>query len=212
MGILPGGRGNDFARGLGIPTDPEEAVLNLASAPVIRIDVGQANEKRFLGIASVGFDSRANEIANRSVHLPGGMVYAWAAARALIGWKPVRFSLTVDGRTSRVEAHTIAVANNRFYGAGMEMAPGAVLDDGLLELVVVGSVSRLRFLADFPKVFRGRHVDGERVTEHPVREVTIDAGRPLVVYADGDPLTTLPARVRALRGALGVIAGVESGG
>lgn len=193
MGILPGGRGNDLARGLGIPTDPELAIRALLTGSPLEIDVGIANGEKFLGIASVGFDSRANEIANRTKFVPGGLVYAWSAIRALIGWKAVRFTITTGQTTSRVEAHTVAVANNRFYGSGMEMAPEADLCDGLLDLVVVGDVSRLRFLTAFPRVFRGEHVDGERVTSRQVGSVTISAGEPLILYADGDPLTKLPA-------------------
>jgi len=206
MGILPCGRGNDLARGLGIPDGPEDAVKVLLGGVNRSIDVGEANGSLFLGIASVGFDSRANEIANRTRSLPGRTVYAWAAIRALFGWKAARFTLKYGGSVERVEAHTIAVANNRFYGGGMKMAPTASLSDGLLDLIVVGSVPRMRFLAEFPKVFAGRHVDGVRVTAEKVQGVEIDSSSPFVVYADGDPLTDLPARVRVLSGALDVIA------
>lgn len=209
MAILPAGRGNDLARGLAIPTDPERAVETILTGQVRRIDTGAVDGRRFLGIASVGFDSRANEIANRTGFLPGRAVYAWSAARALFGWKAVRFGLVFDGRETRVEAHTIAVANNSFYGGGMKMAPLAKLDDGRLDLIVVGAVSRLRFLADFPKVFGGRHVDGVRVTSDSVREVEVRAGSPLVVYADGDPVAELPARFRVVPASLSILCPTE---
>lgn len=205
MGILPAGRGNDLARGLGIPTEPERAVETILGGFVRRIDTGIVDGRPFLGIASVGFDSRANEIANRTGFLPGKSVYAWSAVRALIGWKAVRFTILVDGREQRVDAHTVAVANNCFYGGGMKMAPGARLDDGRLDLVVVGAVPRIRFLADFPKVFGGRHVDGERVTSSPVREVDLRAARPFVIYADGDPVAELPAKFRVVPDSLSVL-------
>lgn len=205
MGILPTGRGNDLARGLGIPTRPDDAVRTLLGGVPRRIDVGHSDGRRFLGIASVGFDSRANEIANRSNLIPGTFVYAWAALRALVGWKAVRFTLTVDGNSERIQAHTVAVANNAFYGGGMKMAPGASVSDGLLDLIVVGDVSRLRFLANFPKVFLGRHIDGVEVSCRRVREVHIDAGAPLTVFADGDPLTELPATIRVLPRALSIL-------
>lgn len=210
MGIIPCGRGNDLARGLGIPTDPVAAVDALVGRDTVMIDVGSANGMTFLGIASVGFDSRANEIANRSGFLPGRTVYAWSAIRALFGWKPVRFTLSYDGSSKRVDAHTIAVANNCFYGGGMKVAPGADPSDGLLDLVVVGGVSRLRFVADFRKVFAGRHVDGTDVTETKVREVVVDSAEPFVVYADGDPLTELPATIRVIPESLRIV--VPGGG
>lgn len=205
LGILPCGRGNDLARGLEIPREPEPAAELLQEGQTSSIDVGEANGALFLGIASVGFDSRANEIANQAHFLPGRTVYAWSALRALFGWKAVRFTVKRAGSVERVAAHTIAVANNCFYGGGMKMAPSASLSDGLLDLIIVRSVPRIRFLAEFPKVFAGRHVDGDRVTAEKVREVEIEAVNPLVLYADGDPLTELPARVRVVPQALDVI-------
>lgn len=205
MGIIPCGRGNDLARGLGIPTDPEAALGAIFGGLSRTVDTGVIDGSPFLGIASVGFDSRANEIANRTGFLPGKSVYAWSAIRALIGWKPVRFSVVADGVERRVEAHTVAVANNSFYGAGMMMAPGAQLDDGMLDLVIVGSVSRLRFILDFPRVFTGRHVDGVRVTSEPVREVELKCGSPLTVYADGDPIAELPSKLRVRPRSLSIL-------
>ncbi len=205
MGIIPCGRGNDFARGLGLPTDPESALAVIFGGSSRTVDTGAIDGSAFLGIASVGFDSRANEIANQTGFLPGRSVYAWSAIRALIGWRPVRFSIAVDGVGRRVEAHTVAVANNRFYGAGMMMAPDAQLDDGMLDLVIVGAVSRARFIADFPRVFAGKHVDGIRVTSESVREVELKCSSPLTVYADGDPIAELPARLRVRPRSLSVL-------
>lgn len=204
MGIVPGGRGNDLARGLGIPVDPASAVRTVAAGKTVDLDVGEANGERFLGIASVGFDSEANRIANAS-RLSGNMVYAWAALRALAGWKPERFSLIENGVQTRFTGYTVAVANNGFYGGGMNMAPSADPCDGLLDVVTVGEVGRLRFVLNLPKVFRGTHVDGENVRSWQSAGIEIRAARPLTVYADGDPLTDLPARIRVLPGALPVI-------
>jgi len=204
LGIVPGGRGNDLARGLGIPTDPRLAVVSIAVGHCVNIDVGEANGERFLGIASVGFDSDANRIANAS-RLSGRMVYAWAALRALAGWKPQRFSLIEAGVQTRFTGYTVAVANNGFYGAGMHMAPDADPSDGELDVVTVGDVSRLRFLLQLPSVFRGSHVNGEEVKSWRTAGIEIRAGRPMTVYADGDPLTELPAKVRVLPAALPLI-------
>lgn len=201
LGIVPGGRGNDLARGLGIPSNPVEAVATIAAGNTLRIDVGEANGERFLGIASVGFDSEANRIANAS-RLSGRLVYAWAAFKALVGWKAQRFSLQEAGRTSRFTGYTVAVANNRFYGAGMNIAPDADPSDGELDVVTIGEVNRLRFMLYLPKVFLGRHVNGREVKSSRTTAVEIRASRPMVVYADGDPLTELPAKVRVIPSAL----------
>ncbi len=204
LGVVPAGRGNDFARGLGIPVDPEEAVQTIAARRTRAVDVGEANGERFLGIASVGFDSEANRIANDS-RLKGHLVYLWAGIRALARWKPVRFALIEGGIQSRMTGYTVAVANNGFYGGGMHMAPEADPCDGRLDVVTIGEISRLRFLVNLPKVFRGTHVDGETVKSWQTRAIEVRASRELTVYADGDPLTTLPARVRILPSALSVI-------
>ena len=105
LGIIPGGRGNDLARVLGIPDEPEEAVEVLLGGHSRRIDVGEANGKRFLGIVSVGFDSEANRLANETQLLRGNLVYAYAALRTLAGWKPARFTIRVDDE--RIRAHRL---------------------------------------------------------------------------------------------------------
>lgn len=204
LGIVPAGRGNDFARGLGIPVDPVDAVETIAAGRIRPVDVGEANGERFLGIASVGFDSEANRIANDS-RLKGHLVYAWAGMRALVGWKPERFALIEGGVQSRMTGYTVAVANNGFYGGGMHMAPDADPCDGRLDVITIGEIGRIRFLMNLPKVFRGTHVDGETVKAWKTDAIEIRASRELTVYADGDPLTTLPARIRILPSALSVI-------
>lgn len=205
MGLIPAGRGNDLARGLGIPTRTPEAVRNLREGTARMIDVGEGNGRRFLGIASVGFDSDANRIANESRLLAGPPVYAWAAVRALMGWKPVRFEITTGGTRRRLTGHTIAVANNRFYGGGMKMAPDAQIDDGMFDVIVVSAVSKVRFLSDFPKVFSGTHVRSDGVETLKTPGISISASQSLTVYADGDPLTELPATFHVLERALPVI-------
>ena len=102
---MPGGRGNDLARVLGIPDEPAAAIDVLAAGTTREIDVGEANGRRFLGIASVGFDSDANRIANETRVVRGNLVYAYAALRALAAWKPARF--TVSGRRGAPAVHRL---------------------------------------------------------------------------------------------------------
>jgi len=208
IGIVPAGRGNDLARGLGIPADPEAAIEALGTAPVREIDVGEVNGVRFLGIASCGFDSDANRIANEARVIGGNLVYAYAALRALVSWQPARFTVTVDGARVEIEGFSVAAANNRAYGGGMLIAPDAEIDDGLIDVVATGVVGKLRFLVRLPQVFRGTHVDNHEVTVLRGSEVAIEADRPFAVYADGDHVTDLPATVRVLPRALGVLAPV----
>jgi YegS/Rv2252/BmrU family lipid kinase len=206
MGVIPGGRGNDLARVLGIPIEIRGAVDLLAAAPTRAIDVGEVNGRRFLGIASCGFDSEANRIANQARLLKGNLVYLYAALRALAAWTPARFELVLDGDPRWFTGYSVAAANSKAFGGGMFIAPDAELDDGRLDVVWVSDVAKLRYLANLPKVFKGRHVDNEEVTVQRAAEVTISADRPFAVYADGDHLADLPATIRVLPRALTVIA------
>ena len=209
LGIVPGGRGNDLARVLGIPDDPEGAVETIATGHARQIDVGEANGKRFLGIASTGFDSEANRIANETRLPLGNLVYAYGALRALLGWKPVRFTIRVDEERIRFTGYTVAAANNRAYGGGMFVAPDAELSDGEFDIVTLAEVGKLRFLSNLPKVFKGTHIDEDEVRVFRASHLELSASRPLAVYADGEHLTDLPASLRVLPRALRVLAPPE---
>jgi YegS/Rv2252/BmrU family lipid kinase len=206
LGIVPGGRGNDLARVLGIPDDPDEAAAILAAGHTRRIDVGEANGKRFLGIVSVGFDSEASRRANETKWLRGNLVYVYAGVRTMLGWKPARFTIRVGEESRRVSGYSVSVANSRAFGGGMFIAPDAQLDDGEFDVVSVGAVSRLRFLANLPKVFKGTHVEEDEVRVFRTPRLELNAGRPFPVYADGEHLTELPVSLRVLPRSLSVIA------
>jgi YegS/Rv2252/BmrU family lipid kinase len=207
LGVLPGGRGNDLARVLGIPQDPLAACEVIAHGQPRPLDLGEVDGRAFVGIASAGFDSEANRIANEAPSRLGNLVYAYGALRALASWRPVRFEIELDPPGERVEftGYTVAAANSRNYGGGMQIAPGALLDDGLLDIVLIERVTRLRFLANLPKVFKGTHVRLPQVRVLRAAEVAISAERSFVLYADGDPIGALPVRVRALHHALQVL-------
>jgi YegS/Rv2252/BmrU family lipid kinase len=206
MGVIPGGRGNDLARVLGIPTEIPAAVELLAGGATRAIDVGEVNGRRFLGVASCGFDSEAHRIANQTRLVKGNLVYLYSALRALAAWTPARFELALDGDPRSFSGYSVAAANSKAFGGGMFIAPDAELDDGKLDVVWISEIAKLRYLANLPKVFKGRHVDNEEVTVLRAAEVTISADRPFAVYADGDPLADLPATIRVLPRALNVIA------
>jgi YegS/Rv2252/BmrU family lipid kinase len=205
LGIVPGGRGNDLARVLGIPTEPEEAIEVVLAGHSRAIDVGEANGKPFLGIASVGFDSDANRRANETRLLRGNLVYAYAALRTLAGWKSARFTLAIGAERTRVEGYSVVVANSKAYGGGMFIAPDAELDDGKFDVVTIGEVGKLRFLGNLPKVFKGTHVRNDEVTVIRTARLGLSASRPFAVYADGEHLTDLPADLRIIPRALRVL-------
>jgi YegS/Rv2252/BmrU family lipid kinase len=205
LGVLPGGRGNDFARVLGLPRDAVAACDVVAHGVARPVDLGDADGRTFVGIASVGFDSDANRIANAAPPQLGRLVYAYGALRALATWQPASFTVEVDGRAVAFEGFSVAAANGAAYGGGMLLAPGARLDDGALDVVLTARTSRLRCLRLLPKVFRGAHVRDPSVTVVRGAEVRVRADRPFTVYADGDPIGALPITLRAVPGALRVL-------
>jgi YegS/Rv2252/BmrU family lipid kinase len=205
LGILPGGRGNDLARVLGIPSDPEPATEVILAGHSRRIDVGEVNGKRFLGIVSVGFDSEASRRANEARYLPGDLVYVYAAFATLARWKPAGFTVRIDDERIRLSGYSVSIANSKAYGGGMFIAPDAELDDGQFDVVAVGEVGKLRFLANLPKVFKGTHVKEEQVRVFRASHLELSASKPFPVYADGEHLTDLPASMRVLPRALDVL-------
>ncbi len=205
LGIIPGGRGNDLARVLGIPADPAEAVAVIAAGESRRIDVGEANGKRFLGIVSVGFDSECNRLANEVRFLRSNLVYVYSLLRTLVGWKPARFTIAIGDQRTRISGYSISVANNSTYGGGMRIAPNAKLDDGLFDVVAIGEVGKLRFVGNLAKVFKGTHVEGDEVQVFRAPRLQLTASREFPVYADGEHLTDLPVALRILPRALSIV-------
>ena len=205
LAIVPSGRGNDFARVLGIPTAPEEAVRLAWEGTARPLDVGKVDGKSFVGIASFGFDSDANRIANETKVVRGNLVYAYAALRALAQWKHARFTVVVDGERHEFTGYSVAVGNSKAFGGGMFLFPMAELDDGKLDVCVITEQSKLHYLRGLPKVFKGRHVDDPAVHFFRGETIEVSSDRQFEVYADGDPLATTPATISVAKQALRVI-------
>jgi len=205
VGLIPGGRGNDLARALGIPTEPEAAVDVVLAGHSRRIDVGEANGKRFLGIASIGFDSECNRLANETHFIRGNLVYAYSMVRTLIGWRSARFTVVAGGERKRITGYFVDVANNSVYGGGMYIAPEAEIDDGQFDVVAITEVGKLRFLRGLREVLKGAHIDKDEVTTFRASRLELDASRPFPVYADGDHLTDLPVSLRVLPSCLSIL-------
>jgi YegS/Rv2252/BmrU family lipid kinase len=206
VGVLPGGRGNDFARVVGIPLDAEAACDIIAGGVARPVDLGLAGDTPYIGIASVGFDSEANRIANSAPARLGQLVYVYGALGALATWKHAGFTVDVDGERTLFAGWSVAAANSKAYGGGMFVAPDAELDDGALDVVYCERTSKATFVLKLlPKVFKGEHVNEPSVHVLRGAEVRIDADRPFMVYADGDPVGQLPMTFRALPGALQVL-------
>ena len=205
LAMIPGGRGNDLARVLGVPGDPVAAARVAAEGHVRLIDMAEVNGVPYLGIASFGFDSECNRIANETRLIRGGVVYLYSALRALAAWKPAGFTVTVDGERHELSGYSVAVANSKAYGGGMFVAPQAELDDGQLDVVATGRATKARFLRSLPLVFKGEHLDEPSVSTFRGQTIEVAADRPFDIYADGDPVGAVPATITVVPQCLRVI-------
>jgi YegS/Rv2252/BmrU family lipid kinase len=206
VGVLPGGRGNDLCRVLGIPLKPVAACGVLASGIERQLDLGEAGGRTFLGIASCGFDSVVNRIANETTVVRGSPVYGLALLRALPSWRAAGFEVAVDGEAPlRFSGYSVAAANSRQFGGGMRLAPDASLTDGLLDVVMIEDMTKRRYLRLAPTVFSGRHVRYPEVSVLRGHEVRISATEDFTLYADGEAIASLPVTVRVLPAAVRMI-------
>jgi YegS/Rv2252/BmrU family lipid kinase len=206
LAVLPGGRGNDFARKLGIGHDPVAACEHIAAGRERRVDLAESAGRCYLGILSAGLDSDVQVIANATRLKLGTLVYLYGTLRALAAWRAARWEVVADGERCSFSGYSVAVANSGVFGGGMRLVPDASLEDGLLDVVLSEDRPKARFLRNLPRVFRGTHVDEPGFHVFRAREVTFAADRPFTAYADGDAVVALPATVRVLPGALRVLA------
>lgn len=210
LAILPVGTGDDNARTLGIPLkDPLGAAKAVAAGQTRRVDLAQVSaadgtQRYYLGVLSAGFDSFVNERANRMTWPKGKARYVVAITGELRTFRPVEYTAVLDGRKVSEGAMLVAVGNGVSYGGGMKVCPGAVPDDGLLDVTWLHAVSTPTFIRVFPSVFSGSHVDKPFVSTYRARQIELDAPGQLA-YADGERVGPLPISIRACPGALSVV-------
>ncbi|MFE9773281.1 diacylglycerol kinase family protein [Streptomyces sp. NPDC005931] len=210
LGLVPAGRGNDFARALDLPTDPADLariLLHGEPSPVDTIEVESAVHDRTVVLGSVyaGVDALANRHANRSRLLRGAASYYAGGLRAVTTWRPARYRVTVDGVEHEHLGYTVVAANSGYYGSGRVIAPAARVDDGLLEIVMIREAPRRLFFTLMNELGTGAHVDRPEVGILRGREVRISADREVPYGADGEVDAVLPVTARVLPGALRVL-------
>ncbi len=217
LGVVPSGTGNDTARALGIPHDNAEAAIRLLLDALQRpprvIDAGRIRRSDgtttwFACMVSAGFDAVVNERANRMRWPKGPSRYNLAMLIELAVLRPITYRLVLDGVESMATGVLVSVGNGVSLGGGMKVTPDALLDDGMLDVLVVQRLTRVQFLRIFPRVFKGTHLSDPRVTVHRVRSITIDADD-VVAYADGERVGPLPIDIEVVPGALRVLAPVS---
>jgi len=206
LGIIPAGRGNDLARALRLPSTVDGLATLLLEGPARAIDVLEINGTIVPGNVYAGLDSVANRIINNSRWMPGALLYRLAPIRAIATWKAARYTISADGVTTTVKAHMVVLANSGAYGHGLQIVPPARLDDGLLDVLIVGDQPRRAVISFMREAGQGTHVQRPEVSLSTAREVTLSADRPLPVCGDGDELGQLPVTVRLRPRALRILA------
>ena len=213
LGVVPAGTGNDVARYLDVPRrDPAaatHAVVEALRHPEDprrrrRIDLARAGDKHFVTVLAAGFDAKVNERANAMTWPRGQMRYNIATLAELRTFTPIFYTLDLDGETRSLEAMMVAVGNGPSFGGGLRITEGAVLDDGLLDVVIIKPMGKGELVRTYPKLFNGTHTTHRQYEHHRVRRVTV-AAPGIVTYADGERFGPLPMTVECAPGALEVL-------
>jgi diacylglycerol kinase (ATP) len=198
--VIPAGTGNDFLRALGWSLTEVKTQLDTVTCTEARpIDLGMVDSEWFGAVLSTGFDSVVNEKANSLRWPKGPMKYNVAIAMELPKFKPLSYLIELDNQVIETEAMLIAVGNGSSYGGGMKVCPGAVMTDGLFEVMVLRPVSKVEFIRVFPKVFSGQHIDHKQVDIYQSRRISLNAAA--IAYADGDRIGGLPVKAECIAGA-----------
>jgi diacylglycerol kinase (ATP) len=216
LGLLPMGTGGDFRRTLGMSREVGEAAAVLTAGRSRTLDVGRVTcvgpsgdqvVRHFVNVADAGIGGDVADMVNGGFKVINGeLTFTLAAALTLMRWRNRRLAAVIDGDERELVSQQIVVANCRFYGGGMQIAPPAVPDDGLLDLVVVGDVGRLESMGLMGKVRSGAHLSHPKIEHRLVRRVEVSCALPVGVDADGERPGALPAVFEVVPGTLEVLA------
>jgi diacylglycerol kinase (ATP) len=209
MAVLPCGTGQDFGRSHGIPRRFDEAVRTALGAETRTIDLGRVEladgtSRVYANVASAGMSGAVARRANAMTKRFGGRAtFFYALTREFLAWRNTRVTVELDGDVRREGAmHDVIVANGRFHGGGMKLAPEARQDDGLFDVVLIGDVGKVDFVTTAPKLYSGRYLSHPKVELLRSAGVAIGAAEPLPLEVDGEPIGTTPARFEVVRSAL----------
>lgn len=216
LGMIPAGRGNDFARMLKLSDDAEviaKVLLEGAETPtdLIEVTLPGAEPRLVAGSVYSGVDARAGEIVDKVRWMPARLQYPYAALHSLATYVPSSFTVVIDGASHSFVAATVVVANSGYYGKGMHIAPSASVTDGLLDVIVIEAASRREMVKALPKVYDGAHIELDQVKVLRGASVEISGTPSVPMGGDGEPLGMLPtsqerpAVVRVVPGALKIL-------
>lgn len=215
IGLLPSGTGSDFRRSLGL-TNQGSSLRALIESEIRLVDAGRAEFKDlngadasrfFINIASFGLGGDVSHLVNRwRGSLPrwiGGSTRFAAAAVVVLGrYKNFAVTLRVDKLQLNVSSNLIVVANGRFAGGGMMLAPHAEVDDGLFDVIVADGATRFDVIKELPRIQRGRHLKNPKVIETRAGQVSINSEEPMAIDLDGEMVGRTPAILKVLPSAI----------
>jgi diacylglycerol kinase (ATP) len=205
LGLVPAGTGNDVARYLDLPRKDVLAATDVLIGGKERtIDLARVGARHFVTVLAAGFDAKVNERANQMTWPRGQMRYNLATIAELRTFEPIPYVVELDGEEHRFEAMMVAVGNGPSFGGGLRITEGALLDDGLLDVVAILPMSKTALVRTYPKLFKGTHVHHPEYRHYPARTVTI-AAPGVVAYADGERIGALPLTVVVVPAALRVL-------
>ena len=209
VAMLPAGTGQDFARTHGIPSRFDDAVRVALDGETRTIDLGRVavaggTSRYFANFGSAGMSGAVARRANAMTKALGGRVtFYYALTVEFLAWRNTQVSVELDGGVRReAPLHDVIVANGRFHGGGMKLAPDASQDDGLFDVILIGDVTKLDFATTSPKLYSGRYLSHPKVELLQSSTAAIDAASPLPLEVDGEPIGTTPARFAVVPGAL----------
>jgi diacylglycerol kinase (ATP) len=206
LGVLPAGTGNDFARTIGVPRGgADAAVRHLLAGRPQRMDVARSGDRVYATVLAAGFDAVVNERANKMTWPHGQMRYHLATVAELRVFEPLPYVLTLDGDERHLEAMLVAVGNGPSFGGGLRITEGALIDDGMLDVVIIKPLGKMELVRTYPTLFKGTHIHHPQYEHHRVRQVTV-AAPGIVAYADGERFGALPLTIECQPAALWVIA------
>ncbi len=206
LGVIPGGTGNDYARGLGIPREAELAIHTLLNGRQVLFDVGLENDVVFGQMASIGFSADVLEYVNshRDGFWKGSAAFLAGIVATIRRLKSFPVKITVDGQTMEKQIIALFVLNMPYGGGGMQFAPEARYDSGHFHVLLIGEIGKLDFAVTLPKIYSGRHLSHPAVTMLTGKEITIE-GDPRPVMIDGDIFPAKPFHSKIVPKAIRVI-------
>jgi diacylglycerol kinase (ATP) len=214
LAVLPRGTGKDFVRSLRIPSDLRRALDIARHGRPRTIDVGSATYRSwdgseatayFANFAGAGISGAIARRANTTSKALGGRISFFAATLAVFAsWKSADMSVQIDAERRRGEMFEVLVMNGDYAAGGMWVTPDAEPDDGRLDVLLIGDVTKLDFVTTFPKIYRGKHLSHPKIDVVPGKTVEVDASPAVPIVLDGEQPGTTPARFELVRQALRV--------